>query len=38
MSYLGIFGADFLKKLLSYLKATLSNLHNRKILQRNKNA
>ena len=38
MSYLGIFGYEFLKKLLSYLKSAPSNLSNCKSLRKNKNA
>ena len=37
MFYFGIFGQEFQKNLLSYLKSAASNLSNWKILQRNQN-
>ena len=37
MSYLGILGKNFFKKLLSYLKPALSNSSNYEISRRNKN-
>ena len=38
MPYLGVFGSEFLKKILSYLKLAISNLFNCKILWKNENA
>ena len=38
MPYLGIFGQEFKKKLLSYLKSAPSNLAICKISRKNKNA
>ena len=37
MFYFGIFGQEFQKKLLSYLKSAASNLSNWKILRKNQN-